>query len=708
LLQGRTAFESLAFFASEPATLSHNGFGEPVESAAVSGSFFATAGGRLQSGRGLIGSDAGKPVMVASDRLARRLFGGEDPLGRSVRIGDRSYEIVGVAHPSFQLPGRSIDVWLPAAGSRCCPFAALARLKPGLTAARALDDVNGALSILGSQSPRVYAGARAVVVSLREQIVGDARMALWVLLASSGLLLLTACANAANLLFSLGSARAREIAIRVAIGASRRDLLRQALTESALAVAVAAGLALLAASAVLDVLLSAVPAGVSGIDPGTVRIDAAAFSFALAIAGLAAAIVAALPALARQDLAGPIQSSGATGGRRRRLLQDALVVSQLAISVALLVGAALAGRSLAKLMTTDMGIRPEGVAAAAINLSYERRLTDAQQRVLLDGVVDRIRALPGVRSVGAGAALPPTASTIQLTLKRSGDAVDYRAVAVPATTGYFSALGVQLLRGRLFSDADGESQPQVMVMTEATARRFFGDGDPIGRSMTLPVLRNGAAGSADVTLVGVIANVKHSGLEAAADDAVYRPLQQQAWPLLFLVARTTGDANVLAAALRREIAAVDPVIAVSAVDTLDDIVLREASQPRFRARVIAALAGFTLVIASAGLYAVVAHTVSQRTKEIGIRIALGARRPDVLRLVFTKGAALAGCGIALGAAGALAAARIAAGLLYGIGPADPVSFAAASGLMLLVGAAATYVPAHRASRLDPTAALRRE
>ncbi|HET7095331.1 MAG TPA: ABC transporter permease, partial [Thermomicrobiales bacterium] len=235
------------------------------------------------------------------------------------------------------------------------------------------------------------------------------------------------------------------------------------------------------------------------------------------------------------------------------------------MSVILIVVAGLLGRSFIRLVTTDLGVRSDHVATAAINLAYERTLTDAQQAGLTDAIITRLQRLPDVQAVGAGAALPPHASTIRLTLKRFGDVVDYQAAGVPATPGYFSALGVRLIDGRLFTDADGDAQPPVMIMTVDTARRLFGSDNPVGRTLTLPVLRDGTMGSEEVTLVGVVSNVKYSGLQAAPDDAVYRPLRQQAWPVLFVVARTAHDPRELMPALRREIAAVDPGVAVSSV-----------------------------------------------------------------------------------------------------------------------------------------------
>jgi hypothetical protein len=312
-----------------------------------------------------------------------------------------------------------------------------------------------------------------------------------------------------------------------------------------------------------------------------------------------------------------------------------------------------------------------------------------------------------VLAAGAGSSLPPNASTFRLTLKRAGDVVDYQASAVPATPGYFQALGVRLLEGRLFTDADGEHDRPVMIMTRDTARRFFGDR-PLGRSMTLPVLRDGVAGSADVTLVGVIDNVKYAGLQAAPDDVVYRPLRQQPWGRLYMVARSSGDPGALAAMLRGEIAAVDPEIAVSSVGTLDRIVAAESAQPRFRSRVAGAFAVLTLAIAAAGLYAVVSQTIAQRTRELGVRTALGASPADLFTLVFMGAGRLAASGLLIGLGASLAVTRLLRDLLYAVAPTDPFSFASAAALLFVVAAFAAALPALRAARIDPAQALRTE
>jgi predicted permease len=708
-LQSRTqSFEAIAFYSTEEKTVSHSGFGEHVTAAAVSPEFFATVDGPFRAGRGLSEGDAA--AVVISERLQRRVFGNQDALGRTLTIGSRPYEIVGVVDPAFRIPSPSTDVWIPAVQGGCCPYAALARLRVSVPLSQAALDVGRILPSLSKQDPRVYGGARAAVTSLRAELVGDVRRPLWILLAAVALLLAVSCANATTLLIGRHAARARETTIRIAIGASPGRLVAQGCAEAAIAVSIAGWLGLLLATILVAGVTWLDPAGMPHLGATGLQVDRAAVLFAAGVATAVTIVIGLLPALAarRTGTAVMIDGPGMTTGRARRRIDNALVIVQLAVSVTLLVGAALLARSFERLITTDLGVRSAGVATAAINLTYERHLSDAQQAALVERILARVRAQPNVHAAGAGAALPPHATTVRLTLKRFGDTVDYEAAGVPATPGYFAALGVRLLAGRFFSDADGLRQPPVMIMTADTARRFFGGGDPIGRTMMLPVLRDGTAASEEVTLVGVISNIKYSGLEAAPDDAVYRPLQQQAWPLLFVVARTSGDARVLAATLRQEIAAIDPAIAMSWIGALSDIVASEAAPPRFRSAVLAALAVFTLAIAVVGLYAVVARGVSQRTREFGVRIALGARGIDLLVLILGPAAGLAAAGLGAGIVGSLLVTRVLRGVLYGIEPTDGLSFIAASGVLLVAAAAASYIPARRAARLDPIRVLRVE
>jgi putative ABC transport system permease protein len=441
-----------------------------------------------------------------------------------------------------------------------------------------------------------------------------------------------------------------------------------------------------------------------------VHVDVPVLLFSIALAGVAALGAGLLPAWQSANTADALKfgAAGATGASGRPQVRRVLCATELAVSLVLLVGASLLGRSLVRLMHTDLGVTTDHVVTASMNLAFGQRPTDAQTLERVERVIERIRTLPGVRAVGVGTALPPNASRLMLTLRRTGETVDYQAAGVAATPDYFHALGMRLVNGRLFTAEDDLNHPPVMIMSVDTARRFFGDGDPIGRAMSLPVRRNGVNGRADMTLVGTIANVKYSGLDAAADDAVYRPFKQQTWVAPYLVVRTTGDPENLVPTVGREIAAVDRGIVITGVRALDAVVSDAAAQPRFRTVLLAAIAGLALLMAIVGLYGVVAYSVSQRTREIGIRMALGARGGDVLAMVLWEGLQLAVAGISGGLVAAFAATRALTGLLYGIAPTDGVSFGFAGASLLIVALMASYVPARRATKVDPLVALRYE
>jgi putative ABC transport system permease protein len=399
--------------------------------------------------------------------------------------------------------------------------------------------------------------------------------------------------------------------------------------------------------------------------------------------------------------AGASQSVGGTRVRR------ALTIGELAVSVVLLVGALLLGRSLIQLLNTDLGVEVDHVVTASISVSLNRDLSSAQQIDVVNRVIDDVRTLPGVSTAGVGTVLPPTESRIVLTL-RGDQGLSYQAAAIPATPGYFSALGVHLLKGRFFTDADDENHPPVMIMSADAARHFFGDGDPLGRTLSLPVFKDGKTSNATMTLVGVIADVKYSGLEHPADNSIFRPYAQQPWPNVFLIARTNGDPGTLTSVLQRRIAQVDPALVVSKVSTLDDVVLNAAAQPRLRTLLTAGLAVLTLALAAVGLYGVISRSVTQRTNEIGIRMALGATSNNIIALVLREGMTLAAAGVVLGVAISYAGARLLTALLFGITPTDAVSFAVASGCLLLFASIASFVPARRAARVEPVVALRAE
>jgi len=718
------SFESVAFYATDQGVLSMDGRIEALEFATVSDSFFSTMRGGLRLGRGLDRSDDQAPSLVISERLWRRAFGASpDIIGQAVILnssrGDGTqraawrrlpFTIVGVADRGFQFPSPQTDAWTAASfvrtvSPRCCSFSPIARLKNGISADRAHAD-GAILARELAAANHGDAGLRTRVVGLRDALVRTVRSSILLLFAVVALVLCVTCANVMNLLIARNSGRAREMAVRLALGASRRQLIVQSVIETGLLAAIGGLIGILLATGMIETLQRLKPIEIPRLD--AVHIDRFVLVFTGAMVALTTILTGAVPALQsirseglRVGGAGASQSVGGT--RLRRVL----TIGELAVSVVLLVGALLLGRSLVRLLNTDLGVEVNHVVTASLSLSLNRDLSSTQQIDVVNRVIDDVRTLPGVSTAGIGTVLPPTESRIVLTL-RGDQGLSYQAAAIPATPDYFSALGVRLLTGRLFTDADNEHHPPVMIMTSDAARHFFGDGDPLGRTLSLPVFKDGKTSNATMTLVGVIADVKYSGLEHPADNAIFRPFAQQPWPNVFLVARTTGDPGALTLALQRRIAEVDPAVVVSKVSSLDDVVLGAAAQPRLRTLLTAGLAGLTLALAAVGLYGVISRSVTQRTNEIGIRMALGASSRNIIALVLREGMTLAVTGVLLGIAISYAAGRLLTALLFGITATDAVSFVLASGCLLFFALIASYIPARRATAIEPVVALRAE
>jgi putative ABC transport system permease protein len=724
IFRGVPSFESVAFCATDQGVLSFEGGAEAVEFATVSDSFFSTMRGGFSLGRALDRSDDPGPSLVISERLWRRAFGASaDVIGRAVVLsssrGDGAqraawrrvpFTIIGVADRDFQFPVPQTDAWTTAGfvrtvSPRCCSFSPIARLKDGISLDRARSDGANLARELGA-SNQEEAGLRTRVVGLRDALVRPVRASILLLCAAVALVLCVTCANVMNLLIARNTGRAREVAVRLALGASRPQLVLQSVIETGLLAAVGGALGVLIAFAMVAALQRLKPIEIPRLDG--VHIDLFVLGFTCAMIALTAVLTGVVPALQsirsdalRMGGAGASQSIGGTRIRR------VLTVGELAVSVVLLVGALLLGRSLVRLLNTDLGVEVDHVVTASLSLSSNRDLSSAQQIDVVNRVIDDVRTLPEVSAAGIGTVLPPAESRIVLTL-RGNQGLSYQAAAIPATPGYFSGLGVRLLKGRFFTDADDGNHPPVMIMSADAARHFFGAGEPLGRTLSLPVFKDGKTGNAAMTLVGVIADVKYSGLEHPADNSIFRPFAQQPWPNVFLIARTNGDPGTLRVVLQRRIARVDPAVVVSKVSTLDDVVLDAAAQPRLRTLLTAGLAGLTLVLAAVGLYGVISRSVTQRTNEIGIRMALGATSNDIIGLVLREGMTLAAAGVALGVATSYAVARLLAALLFGITPTDLVSFALASLCLLLFALVASYLPARRATEIEPIVALRAE
>ncbi|MDE3155326.1 MAG: ABC transporter permease [Acidobacteriota bacterium] len=715
---GLRSFDGFASYASTVSALSTSTGTEVFDTATVSGNFFTTLDGSLVLGRPFTTADSRAATAVISNTLWHRLFDNSPAvLGRTMLLNAEPYTIIGVAASTFQFPTADTDIWVPvehAPPSRGGIYlAAIGRLKPGIPISQAQADVRATAAAMAHDFPRVRAASGARLIRLRDDMVRTMRPALLVLWAAVGLVLLVACANVVNLLVARDAAHARETAVRLSLGASRGRLVRQALVGTGLLAAGGCALGLIVADAGLSALRALNPLGLPLLDQ--VRLDGPVRLFAVGLAAVVTLATGPASALRRPHTGDLLrgQAPGATRTLPGRRVRAALCIAQIAISLVLLVGATLLGRSLAQLLGPGIGVQTGHVMTASINMPFGQPADDADVMAAMNRVVERVRALPGVEAAGLGTSLPPETSRLRITMNWpdpvTGRKTEYAASGVPSTPDFFRALGIRLVEGRFFTAADGANHPQVMIMSRQTAERFFGAGDPLGKTMTLPTVRDGRKGPGmTMTLVGVVDNVKYAGLAAAPDDTIYRPFAQQPWRSVFLVVRTTPEPDGFASTLRKAIGAADPTLVVGTVSPLTTIVDHAAAQPRFRTFLLASLATLGVLLAAVGLGGVIGYSVSQRTTEIGVRMALGANQTDVLRMMLREGLVLAWSGLAVGVLAAFGLARTLRSLLYGVAPTDPASFIGAALLLFVVALVACYLPARRAARVDPAVALRAE
>ena len=707
------SFDDVAFYLTDPHVLAAPSGSQVLPVAVVSSNFFSMVGGAVAAGRLFDATDGQAPSVVISERLAGQLFAGpREAVGAPLQLDSRPYSVVGVVPRSFALPAPDIDVWLSAEHEqivkpRTSGFRPLGRLRPGTTLDQARADLDSAVRGLSATNATMFGnGFRASPIGLRDQIVGDMRPTLMIVWVAVGLTLLASCANLANLLLARNAALSRVRAIQSALGASRRRLLLRAVADGGILAAAGAAVGLVLAVALVRGLVRWQPAGIPLLSNVGMNVPVLLFTAGLGV--LTAVAIAVLPALAWSRHPPVLNTSvRVIAPVANRRIGRALCVAEFGIAMVLLVGATVLGRSLYELLRTDIGVKPDHVATASLRLGSGQR-RDADVVALADRILARAREIPGVTGVGVGNGLPPRSRGLTLTLKLKGDVVDYAATAVTVTPGYLETLGVRLLKGRFFEASDDAAHADVIIMSDVTARRLFGDENPIGRTMPLPTLRDGVKGTAEMTLVGIVAPVKYSGLAAEADEQVYRPFAQQPWGSAFLVARTDRDPASLSSLLRSQIAAVDPSVPVVSIQPLAAMLDEETISARLRSLLLAVIAFLGLVIAAVGLYSVVAYSVSQRSSEIAVRLALGAHYRDVTRMVLREGFVLGVAGILLGLAGACVLAGSLRALVFQVAAVDPASFVISAGLLLLIALVASYVPARRASRVDPLTALRAE
>jgi putative ABC transport system permease protein len=715
------AFSHTALFWTGGAALAEQG-GEPerVPRAGVTTRFFDLLGVQPMFGRAFLAEeDRPGPATVAivSEGLWKRRFGSDRSIvGKSITINTRPVTVVGVMPGGFEFP-ENTQIWVPSAvklsdeprNNRA--WFAIARLNPNVDLEQAQTRISAINAQLAKQFHETNKGWDANLAILHERMVREIRPSLLALLGAVGLVLLIACANVANLLLARGAARQKEIAVRAALGASRGRVVRQMLTESILLSAIGGIAGLLLSIWLTDLLVSIVPEGAPRMDQ--VGIDYRVLAFAFGISALTGILFGLVPALqaSKLDVSSSLKEGGRTGeGHRRTSARSLLLIGEVALSLMLLVGAGLLIKSFIRLQEIRPGFNPHNALLAMVALPGAK-YNEQQRPEIFRQLVERLAASPGVQAVGGAINLPLGATNYgigrgfipegrPLTVDEAFDA------SFSTVTGdYFRALQIPLLAGRTFEVRDGPDAPQVVVINESTAKRHFGSpADAIGKRLGIwrseQFMRE---------IIGVVGDTKTSALDAQSGAQIYVPhAQDRQWNFMGVVVRTAGDPAAFATTVRREVRALDKDQPVYNIRTMDEVVANSLGTRRVSMQLFAVFAGTALLLAALGIYGVMAYSVTQRTQEIGIRMALGAQTGDVLRMVVRQGMTLTLIGVVAGLAGAFALMRVIANLLFGVGATDAAIFAIVPVLLSAVALVACYLPGRRAARLDPMIALRSE
>jgi putative ABC transport system permease protein len=706
------------------------GEGEPVrlDAAVVSASLFDVLRVRPLLGR-TFNADEDTPgktnVIVLSYGLWQQRFGGaSDVVGRRISIDGVQKEVIGVMPKSFTYPAGRV-AWLPLEYDEnfvtkqrgAWQFAAIARLKAGVSEQQAAAEVGAIGRNLARQYPDANDKLEITVLSLHEAIVGDVRRSMLVLLGAVGFVLLIACANVANLLLARAAARESEMAVRAALGAGRGRLVRQLLTECVILASAGGGLGLLLAVWVVAFLAGLEPDGIPRLD--AVRVDGAVIAFTLGISVITGLVSGMFPAIhSTRGVSGALKDAGrgAISSRGGNRMRGALVVVELALALMLLVGAGLLMRSFVRLQSVDPGFRPDNALTFDLSLPDSRYGEDPQIVAFYDRLMPGLAALPGVRSAAAVMGLPLSGMQFDISFKVAGRAplrpADEPSMEIRvASPEYFSTMGIPVKRGRGFTDRDTASSPQVVVITDSAAQRYFPGEDPIGKTITLgwgKRDRKGVRTAGGGQVVGIVGDIKDAGLSEPDPPQLYMPLRQ--WPIssMSIVLKTVTPPGSLTEAVRAQVYAVDPNLPVSNVRTLEQIVSRSVSQPRFYVLLLGVFAALALALAAIGIFGVLSYAVSQRTREIGIRMALGAQGRSVVGLVVRQAMGLVAIGLTAGTIAALFVSQTLTKMLFSVRPTDPATFTAVALLLAAVALLASYLPARRATRVDPIVALRAE
>ena len=720
--QNRTA-DAVAAYQPGVTTLTGLGAAEQIDAAGVTDAFFDVLGARAAFGRTFERGDdrpgATKTALLSHAFWTRRFRTDPNVLGQTLSLDGVTYVIVGVMPADFRFPPRHVDVWRTLTMNpppRRGPFymTGIARLKPGASLADLATNLNAVTSSL----KRAYPAPddwRLDAQPLQQSMVGNVRPVLYVLLGAVGFLLLIATANVANLLLARAATREREIAVRGALGAGRGRIVRQLVTESVVLALVSGSLGLALASWGTTAMVAIAPEGIPRLEE--VRMNQTVFAFALGVAALCGILFGLAPALraSRTPLVETLKEGGRGGaGMSHRRTQRVLVVAEIALALMLSVGAGLMIRSFAQLQRVSPGFDPDHLLTFELSLPRARYPEPANVRAFYDALVQRIEALPGVRAAGLTVSLPPNLLEVTDNFMVEGQVLPPNTSApvgpvLTASDGLFRALGVPLLRGRVFDERDAEKAPPVVIINETLAKKYLPGVDAVGRRLKIggperPIGPNNPW----MTIVGVVGDVKYSGLDAPPEPTYYLPYRQNSWRDQYAVVRTASEPHALVNAIRGVVASLDKDVPVALPRTVDELMSASVAPPRFRTALVTIFAVVGLALAAIGIYGVMAYAVAERTRELGIRIALGANAAAVRRLVLGEAAALAAAGVALGIVGAFGATRLIQSLLFGVTPTDAATFAGISVLLVAVALVASYVPMRRATHVDPMVALRYE
>jgi putative ABC transport system permease protein len=734
-------FETLAIYGNKHFDLSGEGRPERVEGARISSSLFPLLGVQPTVGRAFTKDEeqAGHNIVILSSGLWKRRFGGDPSiLGQTVALDRVPYTVVGVMPAGFEFPlkgqrwnSEPAELWVPMAFTpaeiqgwgNMYNHSVLARLRPGVTLAQAQGDATATMSQIEKLYPAefvAYLNGRhinASLTSFETAVTGDVRAPLLVLLVAVGVVLLIACANVANLLLARAARRQREVAVRVALGAGRWRLIRQLLSESLL-LGVGSGAAALAVGYWgIGGLRMLAPVGLPRINE--VSMDGRVLAFAMVLSVGTSILFGIIPALhavhvdPQQSLKEGGRGAGASRGHRR--LQSALIVSQMALAIMLLIGAGLLVRSFARLLRTDPGFRQDRVLAMTVPLPLSAYPHASQIRGFFEELLNRTSSLPGVNSVGLSTDLPLDAQerdAVEIENRDAHGGAEPNVAQSWIMGDYFGAMGITLKSGRMFTPEERVGKPDVAIISESAARLFWPNQNPIGKRLKF-------VGPQWRTVIGVASDVKDSSMQAEAAPHTYTPYLQEPddkieaptfdeLRTLHLAVRTPSHPSAISASLRESVRSLDPQVVVADVKTMESAVRESLAPQRFNLFLLGLFAALAVFLAAVGVYGVLSYAVTQRTREIGVRIALGAQRSSLLGDILRDGMSLTLVGAVLGLAGAFLLTRLMASLLYGVTARDPLTFTAVLILMTLVSLAACYIPARRATRVDPLVALRHE